>query len=221
VGASTGVPVKFSVSLPADYYTSCRTYPVLYSLHGKEESNQSFLEPATSIRQAVEAGVLSDVVIITPDSYIDGRWENGSKGPAEDNFIKELIPHVEKSYRVKPGAKNRLLTGFSMGGHGAFRFAVKYPTMFAGTYSVDGAMASPDDYLEFLDGVQAAHPRIYTVGGQLCGERVQAVVDAYRSQGVDIPYTYFDLEHDYTVFVAQDAEQGWPAMKFLQASLGA
>ncbi len=220
MGISTGVPVTFSVSLPQDYYTSCTTYPVMYSLHGKEDSNRSFLKAATSIRQAVEDKVLTDVVIVTPDSYIDGRWENGAKGPAEDNFIKELIPYIEKNYRIKPGAKNRLLTGFSMGGHGAFRFAVKYPDMFAGTYSVDGAFVGADTYLPYAEATKAAHTRIYTVGGQKCGYRVQPVVEAFRSQGVDIPYTYFDIEHEYTLFIDQDKANGWPAMKFLQASLG-
>lgn len=219
-GTTTNVAVRYSISLPDDYYTACKEYPVLYSLHGKTESNSTFIGVAESIREAVSAGVLENVIIITPDSYSDGRWENGGNGPAEDNFIQELIPYAEKHFRIKKGPSYRLLSGFSMGGHGAFRFGVKYPTMFAAVYSVDGAMGSAEDYTQFVDGVKAHNPKIVTVGGQACGSRVETVINAFKNLNVTIPYTYYDIEHDYELFLAQDRQAGWPAVAFLQANLG-
>ena len=125
---------------------------MLYALHGKTQNNASFMDEALSLRKAMAAGALEPSIIVTPDSYSTGRWENRETGPAEDNFIKYLIPHVEQNYRVRPGPSYRLLAGFSMGGHGALRFGLKYPEMFAAVWSVDGAMASPDNYLPFVEG---------------------------------------------------------------------
>ncbi len=212
--------VRYSVSLPDDYYTACKDYPVLYALHGKDQNNAGFMDDALSMRKAMAAGVLEQAIIVTPDSYSTGRWENRETGPAEDNFIKQLIPHVEQTYRVKDGPSYRLLVGFSMGGHGAIRFGLKYPEMFAAVWSVDGAMADTGAYLPFVEGKTSADFHIISVGGQLNGARVQALIDALKARGIDIPYVYQDREHEFPAFVEEDEKAGWVALKFLQDNLG-
>jgi enterochelin esterase-like enzyme len=212
--------VPFSISLPADYYRTCRTYPVLYVLHGKTQSNVSFMEAALRMRRAMDVGVLDQAIIVTPDSFSTGRWENLDTGPAEDNFIKFLIPHIEQTYRVEPGASHRLLAGFSMGGHGALRFGLKFPEMFAGVWSVDGAMSrQPAEYLPLVAGKSSGDFHIIAVGGQLNGSRVQAAVETLKQAGITIPYTHTDLEHTFEAFVDEDERAGWPAARFLQQQL--
>ncbi|MDQ1287253.1 MAG: hypothetical protein QG622_818 [Actinomycetota bacterium] len=215
-----GTTVRYSISLPDDYYSACKKYPVLYALHGKTQNNVGFLDQALSLRKAMAAGVLDQSIIVTPDSYSTGRWENRDTGPAEDNFIKQLIPHIEAKYRVKPGPSYRLLVGFSMGGHGAFRFGLKYPQLFAACWSVDGAMADPEDYAPFVEGKSSGDFRILSVGGQLNGQRVERLVEALKERGVEIPYSYQDLEHEFVTFIDADEKAGWPAMKYLQKGLG-
>jgi enterochelin esterase-like enzyme len=215
-----GTAVRYSISLPDDYFSACKEYPVLYALHGKTGNNVEFLDDALSMRKAMAAGVLDQAIIVTPDSYSTGRWENRETGPAEDNFIKYLIPHIEQDYRVKPGPSYRLLTGFSMGGHGAIRFGLEYPQMFAAVWSVDGAMADSASYLPFVEGRSTADFHIISVGGQLNGARVQTLVDALKAQGIDIPYVYQDREHEFVAFVEEDEKTGWVALKYLQQNLG-
>lgn len=217
--STAGNIVQYSISLPADYYTACVTYPVIFVLHGKEQDNASFLDEALSLRRPMAAGVLEQAVIVTPDSFRTGRWENRETGPAEDNFLA-LIPHIEQTYRVRTGASNRLLAGFSMGGHGAFRFGLKYPDRFAAVWSVDGAMADSEDYLRFVQNSTSAAFNIISVGGRLNGDRVKRMVDALAAQGIEIPYVYQDLDHDFTNFVDADEQADWFAMKYLQQRLG-
>jgi enterochelin esterase-like enzyme len=212
--------VRYSISLPQDYGTACKLYPVLYALHGKGQNNVTFLDAAVSMRKAMAAGVLEQAIIVTPDSYLTGRWENRETGPAEDNVITYLIPHIEQRYRVEAGPSHRLLAGFSMGGHGAFRFGLKYPQLFAAVWSVDGAMAGTQEYLPFIKGKTTKDFHIISVGGRLNGDRVQRLVGDLKGQGVDIPYVYQDLEHDFVTFVHEDEKAGWVAMKYLQANLG-
>ncbi|TXR56579.1 alpha/beta hydrolase [Quadrisphaera setariae] len=212
-----GEAVPYSVSLPADYYTACRTYPVLYALHGRDQSNATFLPEAERLRAAVEAGALRDVVIVTPDSNEDGRWE----GAYDTHFIDDLIPHVESTYRVEPGAAQRLLVGWSMGGHGAFRFGVEHPADFAAVWSVDGAMSrEPQSYLEFLSGVEAERPQVRLVGGDLNGDRVEQVVDLFAQQGVDFPYQREPLGHDFKLFVEADQQADWTTLRWMDSQLG-
>jgi len=214
--ATDGHAVPYSVSLPADYYSSCEQYPVLFALHGRDQSNATFLPEAERLRAAVDDGALGDVVIVTPDSDGDGRWE----GQYDADFVDELLPHVEETYRVLPGAENRLLVGWSMGGHGAFRFAVEHPEMFAAVWSVDGAMSrEPTSYLDFLDGVRADQPAITLVGGDLNGDRVEQVVDLFAEQGVTFPYERRPLGHDFRLFVDADRDAGWPTLRWMQSQL--
>lgn len=217
----SGQVVRYSISLPEDYYAACKQYPVLYALHGRDGNNKDFLDQALNLRRAMAAGAVEPSIIVTPDSFATGRWENRDTGPAEDNFIKRLIPYVEQTYRVKPGASYRMLVGFSMGGHGAFRFGLKFPDMFAAVWSVDGAMA-PDtnDYLQYVEGRTSDDFHIISVGGQLNGSRVQTVIDALKQRGIEIPYTYQDREHEFPAFVEEDEKAGWPAMKYLEQNLG-
>ncbi|MFB9378398.1 alpha/beta hydrolase [Kineococcus gynurae] len=218
--AADGHQVPYSVSLPADYADGCSTYPVLYALHGRDESNATFLDDAESVRAAVRDGALADAVIVTADSNRDGRWE----GRYDTDFVDELIPHVERTYRVTPGPAHRLLVGFSMGGHGAFRFALEHPQDFAAVWSVDGAMArSPEDYLEFLDRVRAVYPgdpQLRLVGGNLNGDRVEQVVDLFRQNGIDFPYERLPLEHEFPLFVEADRRAGWPTLRWMNQRLG-
>lgn len=215
--AADGHSVPYSVSLPADYCTSDQRYPVLFALHGRDQTNATFLLEAERLRAAVDAGALRDVVIVTPDSALDGRWE----GRYATDVVDELLPHVEQTYRVLPGAEHRLLVGWSMGGHGAFRLGVEHPATFAAVWSVDGAMSrEPTSYLDHLHGVRADPPQVRLVGGNLNGDRVEQVVDLFTAQGVTFPYQRLPLDHDFHRFVDADRDAGWPTLRWMDAQLG-
>jgi endo-1,4-beta-xylanase len=55
----------------------------------------------------------------------------GKKGQmGEDVFIKELIPHVDATYRTIPRREGRGLEGFSQGGRGTARIMFRHPHLF-------------------------------------------------------------------------------------------
>jgi enterochelin esterase-like enzyme len=49
----------------------------------------------------------------------------------EDFFFKELIPYIEKTYRVRSERRYRAVSGLSMGGGGTVYYALHHPEMFA------------------------------------------------------------------------------------------
>lgn len=128
---------KFAVYLPPDYETSERSYPVLYLLHGSGDDQTGWVQFGEVLRiadQAINEGTATPMIIIMPDANtgqrgyfnsIDGDWNY------EDFFFKELIPHVEKAYRIKAEKKYRAIAGLSMGGGGAFMYALRHPEMFS------------------------------------------------------------------------------------------
>jgi enterochelin esterase-like enzyme len=49
----------------------------------------------------------------------------------ESVIIKNLIPHIDATYRTIPSREARAIEGHSMGGYGALRLGFKYPNLFA------------------------------------------------------------------------------------------
>jgi enterochelin esterase-like enzyme len=45
-------------------------------------------------------------------------------------LIKELIPHIDATYRTIAAREGRIIEGFSMGGYGAARLGLKHPQLF-------------------------------------------------------------------------------------------
>ncbi|MDB6073105.1 MAG: putative esterase, partial [Verrucomicrobiaceae bacterium] len=57
---------------------------------------------------------------------------------AETTFIKELIPHIDTTYRTIADRKGRCIEGFSMGGRGAVHLAMKHPELFCSLFNQAG-----------------------------------------------------------------------------------
>ena len=128
---------NFAVYLPPDYETSQRSYPVLYLLHGSGDDQTGWVQFGEVLHitdKAIKEGKATPMIIVMPDAKT-GRlgYYNDIKGQwnYEDFFFKELIPHVEKTYRIKSEKRYRAVAGLSMGGGGSFMYALHHPEMFS------------------------------------------------------------------------------------------
>ncbi len=128
---------KYAVYLPPDYETSNRSYPVLYLLHGGGDDQTGWVqfgEVQSITDKAIKDGTATPMIIIMPDANTGRRgYFNDVKGDwnYEDFFFKELIPYVEKKYRIKSDKHYRAVAGLSMGGGGTFVYALHHPEMFS------------------------------------------------------------------------------------------
>jgi enterochelin esterase-like enzyme len=130
--------VHVVVVLPPAYAAEpAKRFPVLYTLHGSSASYEAFSK-MPPLRAALKAKPML-VVGFDGDKmgwYIDSTVRPDSQ--FETFFFKELIPYIEKNYRAIAEAKARGVTGFSMGGYGAFHYMVVHPEMFASASSLSG-----------------------------------------------------------------------------------
>src|SRR5690554_3163952 len=128
---------KFSVYLPPDYETSNRSYPVLYLLHGAGDDHTGWVQFGEVLHiadQAIKEGIATPMIIIMPDANAGQMgYFNSIKGDwnYEDFFFQELMPHVEKTYRIKAEKRYRAIAGLSMGGGGTFMYALHRPDLFS------------------------------------------------------------------------------------------
>jgi len=128
---------KFAVYLPPDYETSQRSYPVLYLLHGAGDDQTGWVQFGEILQIAdktIKEGKATPMIIVMPDANTGHRgYYNDIKGEwrYEDFFFEELIPYVEKTYRIKSDKRYRAVAGLSMGGGGSFMYALHHPEMFS------------------------------------------------------------------------------------------
>jgi enterochelin esterase family protein len=70
-----------------------------------------------------------EFLVVAPDGG-NSFFVNSPGGRYEDMVTRDLIAHVESTYRVVPGRAGRALLGVSMGGYAALRVAFEQPSLF-------------------------------------------------------------------------------------------
>ena len=128
---------KYAIYLPPDYESSTRSYPVLYLLHGGGDDQTGWVQFGEVLNitdKAIAEGKATPMIIVMPDANTTRRgYANNATGTwlYEDFFFKELMPFVEKKYRIKADKRFRAIAGLSMGGDGSFTYALHHPELFS------------------------------------------------------------------------------------------
>lgn len=136
---------SYAVYLPDGYENSNLRYPVLYLLHGNGGNLYSWVNDGRIQQTAdalIEHGDIPPCVIVMPDAGT--TWFVDRKEKMETAVIGDLIPDVEKNWKVLTTRQGRLVAGLSMGGYGAMRFSLKYPELFAAAALLSPAIYNPE-----------------------------------------------------------------------------
>ncbi len=141
-------PVHYCVYLPASYDAGAtsrpaRTYPVLYFLHGLGDNERTLFNSGgwTLLDDLRRQRKMGEFLIVAPEG---GRtfYVNSADGSVRysDFFLQEFVPLIETKYRISKGRNNRAISGISMGGYGALRFAFSHPEMFSAVSAQSAAL---------------------------------------------------------------------------------
>ncbi|MFA5803087.1 MAG: alpha/beta hydrolase-fold protein [Melioribacteraceae bacterium] len=189
-----GVTYPIFVAIPGSYYTSNKTYPVVYMLDayssfGIMTQMARLLSFDKEIPEAIIVGISSEggskefnynrsrdftPTQIQPEKLPeDLRSSIPVSGGAEKflGFIKdELIPYVESNYRFSPG--DRTLEGHSLGGLFVFYSLFREPGLFNRYIAISPALLWDDGLLlkqeeKFFRDHKSLASIIYTAVGSL------------------------------------------------------
>jgi S-formylglutathione hydrolase FrmB len=140
--------IRYCVYLPAGYDAGAaehpaRRYPVLYFLHGLGDNEQTLFNSGgwTLVDELRNQHKMGDFLIVAPE----GRrtfYINSDDGSVRYNdfFLQEFLPHIEGKYRIHSGRAGRAISGISMGGYGALRFAFAHPELFSAVSAQSAAL---------------------------------------------------------------------------------
>lgn len=161
-----GVTRWIWIYTPPGYDRSTARYPVLYLLHGNGEAQNGWvmngraniiLDNLIADRQAVP------MIVVMPQGHAlqgagVGPLERipGETGMFSDRFpkdlLEEVIPYVERNYRVSADADHRAIAGLSMGGGQALTIGLantdRFHYVLGYSAAVGGQFVSTDETLQ-------------------------------------------------------------------------
>ena len=161
-------PVRYCVLLPPGYEAeSSKKYPVLYFLHGLGQSEQALIQSGGwgLIEDLRQRHAIGDFLLVA----VEGRgtfFINSADGHERysDFFLTEFLPHIESHFRIIRNRRSRGITGLSMGGYGALRFAFSHPELF-GSVSVQSPALITQSPKEMNADLRNAGPLAHLLGG--------------------------------------------------------
>jgi enterochelin esterase family protein len=146
------MPRRMHVYTPPGYEGGMEKYPVLYLLHGAgdEDSGWSTIGRAGFILDNLIAAKKAVPMLVvmpngsllppanlprtapgTPPTPEVRAAREAAQGRFTDELLKEVVPTIEKTFRVKADPSDRALAGLSMGGGQTLRVLTTNPDRFA------------------------------------------------------------------------------------------
>ncbi len=151
---SAQATVSFHIFLPPSYEADpAARFPTLYWLHGSGSPIAGIPPMRSWFANAMSQGRIPPMLIVFPNGMGASMWCDSKDGvvPMESVVIDDLIPHIDATYRTIASRRGRIIEGFSMGGSGSGRLALRRPDLFAGV-SMLGAGPMQLDFMDAPNG---------------------------------------------------------------------
>lgn len=141
-------PVGYYYHLPPDYDSGKdRRYPVLYWLHGLGVGPAGATPVASRLDAAIRSGTAPAMILVScTDPTKQSFWTDSRDGrvPVETVIVRDLVEHIDATFRTIAGRQGRAIEGHSMGGYGAAYLGFKYPDTFGAVSILAGALRSAE-----------------------------------------------------------------------------
>jgi enterochelin esterase-like enzyme len=136
--------VSFLVYLPPDYETKTETrYPVIYWLHGLNGNQRAgAMMFVPRYNAAIRNGTAPPAIVVCVNGMVNSFYNDwlDDQRPVESVIVKDLVPHIDATFRTIASREGRMIQGFSMGGYGAAHLGFKYPEVFGSVVVDAGAL---------------------------------------------------------------------------------
>lgn len=206
-----GTTRRMYVYTPYGYETSTESYPVLYLLHGgggDEDAWATMGRACQILDNLIEKKLAVPMICVMPNGnpsqeaarttlLPEKTLDRSTPGFANlyvTSIVKDIIPYVEKNFRVIAKPEARAVSGLSMGGAHTLSVTSEFPGVFG--YICPLSMGIRDTQTDIdakLQGVKKAGYKLYWVG---CGTE-DFVWEMAKS--LDAALTRNGLEHTFHV----------------------
>ncbi len=154
-----GVDRYFWVYTPPGYDKSNAKYPVYYLLHGNGETQSGWVMNGRAniiLDNLIADGKAQPMIVVMPHGH---PIQSASVGPYQEvppvaeqglrnyklftkDLLEQIIPTVEKNYRVYTDADHRAIGGLSMGAMQSVAIGIAHPELFHYVLAYSGGFGS-------------------------------------------------------------------------------
>jgi enterochelin esterase family protein len=113
---------RMHVYTPPGYELGEGKFPVFYLLHGASDSDDSWSTVGRAgiiLDNLIAAGKAKPMLVVMPAGHTSPFRFGGPRPTVDEfaeDFMKDIVPYIEKNYRVRTDRKDRAMAGLSMGG---------------------------------------------------------------------------------------------------------
>ncbi len=176
---------RMYVYTPPGYEGGAKSYPVLYLLHGGGGDEDAWFTLGRTnliLDNLIAQEKAEPMIVVMPNGNATQIMATGSgpvpgqnspsqqRPPATaslfpESIVKDIIPFVEKRYRVIKKSERRAIAGLSMGGGHTITATAQYPKTFGyiGVWSA-GSRQPDEEISKQLSSIKAAGMKLYYVG---------------------------------------------------------
>ena len=195
---------SFLIYLPPGYASTSTHYPVIYLLHGDDQTDGSFLQigvQGTLDRLIAQHTIAPVIAVMIQGGPGSNNWLNQG-GTRYEAYVLEVQRLVDRMLPTIPDRGARAIAGYSMGGYGAMHIALTHPHQFSAVES----------WLGFFNGLEgqlrADRPLIWKLGlrAYVYGGTNDVIADpsenapfaaSLRADGVDAHSAVYPGEHSF------------------------
>ncbi len=213
---------KLYIYVPPSYDRDTgRKYPVLYLRHGGGGNETSWYNEGCAgiiMDNLLAEGKAEPMLIVMPygnvDTSVPGGYNDQAIAVAADELFKDVIPLVEKDYRVYADRQHRAVAGLSMGGGQSFYIGLRNTDKFdwIGVFSTglfggipgadfDAESAIPGlltDAAVFNENLQLFYVSVGEQDPRL--EPTRQLIGTFRQNNLDVEFHTYPGTHEWRIW---------------------
>lgn len=202
---------NYRLLLPPDYESSIKRYPVIYYFHGHSDryTLEKYDDGKDTVPKMADFVANHDVIVVSVDGYVARNytgfyggtpWDIMREGGDYDfgEYFKELVAHIDSTYRTLTDRRHRGTSGLSMGGFMSLWLSARYPQLIG---SASAFNPGPEFYVgdkgrrvlwrpkDHVSSHTRTMVRLIRASGDYISQYHEETRDAYaRAHDVDFEY---------------------------------
>ena len=192
---------NYRIFLPPEYIHSKQAYPVIYYFHGHSDryTLEQYDKGTDTVPKIAAFVATHPVIVVAVDGYVardytgfygGSPWDIREEGGAYDfgAYFRELVAHIDSTYRTLTSRRTRAISGLSMGGFMSLYLSVRYPDLLG---SASAFNPGPEFYVGEKGRRELWRPKDHV------GNHTRTMVRLVRASGDYISQYHEELREAY------------------------
>jgi enterochelin esterase family protein len=197
-----------AVYTPPGYDQDRRRYPTLYLQHGSGDNQSTWITHGKAhwiLDNLIAQGRAKPMVIVMMDGHAAGPGATNNTALFARDLFEDVMPFVERHYRVRANAANRAIVGLSMGGGQSLTLGLNHPDRFAWVGGFSASVPSREtisNALNHPDAINQQLKLLWIACGQddFLAKRNQEFIALLKEKKINHQWHWTPGDHSWPVW---------------------